>query len=567
MAISILQERESSVSAAVSSLALAFSSSLTSGSSLHLFGTADSAATSISSADSLNGTHGAALDSLVDPSGPTRVSHFKFDGSAAGASTVTITPNTSQPFCGILIREIGGTSGYDGVHPSNFQGTAPGTATDAVTSGTGTPSVQPGLISALSGSFNATTAVEPATAGTGMSMGIRAWTFGGAFPTAAMSESKRYTATTAIAATFTATQTGDLFITLAAFFKEASGGAVAPQYFGEDAEIAYGTDEEVFDESWVIDVASSAPVGFNQPPLPQPDETFIFWWDDYDDPEVNDLQWSGPVQPNAPPAPIHDESDLFEDDIGEDSESWIFGDSQPVGPNAFTGTPPADAFDYDEDHTDDWEWFDSAAVSSTVSQPPLFDDPWPYDEDHTDDWNEESAPIGPDQPARPAEDAYPWDDPEEWLDEQPDDDGFNVRNASNIPLPGNGPEDAWPWDDPEDYTDDIWDDDGSNVQNQNVLPVIIPPIPPVVGALLPGVAGKPPKRKPLTALELEGHEPFPWQATGAPIVPSPYMGASESIVPIASVAPPADQMFPVKQIIAPTEDEALLLLMLLGASL
>lgn len=91
-------------------------------------------------------------------------------------------------------------------------------------------------------------------------------------------------------------------------------------------------------------------------------------------------------------------------------------------------------------------------------------------------------------------------------------------------------------------------------------PAIIAP----AGALLPGVAGK---RKPLTALELEGHEPFPWQATGAPIVPSPYMGASESIVPIASVAPPVDQMFPVKQIIAPTEDEAVLLLMLLGASL
>lgn len=82
-------------------------------------------------------------------------------------------------------------------------------------------------------------------------------------------------------------------------------------------------------------------------------------------------------------------------------------------------------------------------------------------------------------------------------------------------------------------------------------------VPPPTGALLPGVAPK-------TAIELERGFKYPWQATGAPIVPSPYMGSSEALVPLAPIIAPQIQAEPV---IVPTEDEALLLLLLLGASL
>lgn len=79
--------------------------------------------------------------------------------------------------------------------------------------------------------------------------------------------------------------------------------------------------------------------------------------------------------------------------------------------------------------------------------------------------------------------------------------------------------------------------------------------PPPTGALLPGVK---------TAIELERGFKYPWQATGAPIVPSPFMGSSESLAPLAPIVAPT---FHVEPAIAPTEDEALLLLLLLGASL
>jgi hypothetical protein len=91
-----------------------------------------------------------------------------------------------------------------------------------------------------------------------------------------------------------------------------------------------------------------------------------------------------------------------------------------------------------------------------------------------------------------------------------------------------------------------------------------PPVPtPSGGGMLPGVNIGSPPWKPRTALELEGRVPLPWQATGAPIVPSPYLGSQEA-PPIAIAAPPMLQAEPA---IAPTEDEALLLLMLYGASL
>jgi hypothetical protein len=90
----------------------------------------------------------------------------------------------------------------------------------------------------------------------------------------------------------------------------------------------------------------------------------------------------------------------------------------------------------------------------------------------------------------------------------------------------------------------------------------VPP-PPVVTVsspgLLPGVFPAP-----KTAIELERGYRHPWQATGAPIVPSPFISSAEPVPPIVIEAP---KTFHVEPIVIPTEDEALLLLMLLGASL
>jgi hypothetical protein len=68
-------------------------------------------------------------------------------------------------------------------------------------------------------------------------------------------------------------------------------------------------------------------------------------------------------------------------------------------------------------------------------------------------------------------------------------------------------------------------------------PPVVPPVVPAGGGLLPGAnVGAPPwKKHPKTALELEGRAPLPWSATGAPVVPSPFMGSSEALLPPAEI--------------------------------
>lgn len=222
MTISVLQERSANNAATgATSLGLAFSSSMTAGSSIHGFGTqADTASPTLTMSDTANGSYPAALDTKDDTSGGAlqMMAQFKFDNSAAGANTVTVSSTQNNGFLGIWIREIGGTSGYDSSHAANLQ-TAPGTGADAVTSTNCTPSTQPGLISALS--FDTIAGGIPVL-GTGFTTGASGWSFSG---NNALSESKRYTSTSALSATYTATAIGtDNFITMAAIFKETVAG-------------------------------------------------------------------------------------------------------------------------------------------------------------------------------------------------------------------------------------------------------------------------------------------------------------------------------------------------------
>jgi len=220
MTISVLQERQTSLNSAnASSIALAFSSADTPGSSIHVFCSAVDSAASFTCSDSVNGSHGAALDTIDQAGDTQRLAQFKFDNTAAGTPTVTITPNTSVGFLAIWIREIGGTSGYDSAHKTALQTTI-GNGTDNVTTGTQAPNNQPGLLSGLgicTSNFNL-----PA-AGTGFTAGINGWDF--TVSNTAVSESKRYTSLTAIAATFSNSGGSNNFATLAAFFKESASAA------------------------------------------------------------------------------------------------------------------------------------------------------------------------------------------------------------------------------------------------------------------------------------------------------------------------------------------------------
>lgn len=213
MTISVLQETQNSIGTSVANLALAFVSNITLGSSIHVICCGVDTATSFTCSDTLNGSYGVALDIIDIGPDTLRVAHFNFSNSATGANTVTITPNVSTTFVGIWIREIGGTSGLD--KHAALANLAPGTGANAVTSGLATPTVQPGLVSALC--TDSTTDVVP-TIGSGFTTGIPGWTFGNV--NSSQSESLRYLALTALAGTFTSASATDNFGVLAAFYKE-----------------------------------------------------------------------------------------------------------------------------------------------------------------------------------------------------------------------------------------------------------------------------------------------------------------------------------------------------------
>ncbi len=139
----------------------------------------------------------------------------------SAAYTINITTAGATP--SVWVGEIGGSSGYQ-TSIGNVQ--APGVnSTDGITSGLlGTLSAQPALIYSVS--FTIGGAV-PCSAGTGFTIATASgWT---GF---AASESKRVTATTSVAATWTNTGgTSKNFITIAAVFTETAAGAPQPPLY------------------------------------------------------------------------------------------------------------------------------------------------------------------------------------------------------------------------------------------------------------------------------------------------------------------------------------------------
>jgi len=229
--ISVLQEISYEEPGTSATTIVAPSITVTAGSSLHIAVTHGDSATVSMAATPLTVSGGsitfsAALDSINDAGNNQVLAHYKADGVAAGTYTITANFTAVCFYRGIKIKEIGGTSGYDATasaHAGQLQ-TAPTTGANATTSGN-TPALtsQPALISG----FCAATANSATTAvGTGFTSDqTSAWQFGTGINMSA-SESKRLTATSAVAATFTAS-TNDNRITVAAVFLESVVTAAA----------------------------------------------------------------------------------------------------------------------------------------------------------------------------------------------------------------------------------------------------------------------------------------------------------------------------------------------------
>ena len=218
--VAVGQQTEASNAAAATTLVINITPAAA-GSSLHLPITCGGGFTvsSVASSPSLTWTQRNAVDD-----GNQALCDWTADGVTAAAHTITITFSGSAPYRGAFAKEIVNTSGYDAAASAAHAAAvtaSPGTGADGITTGnTSALSAQPALISAATIPTNT---VALATAGTGFTSDGVGWSFGGNTGT---SESKRVTATTALAATFTAPSNVP-FDSVASVFLELTGGGAA----------------------------------------------------------------------------------------------------------------------------------------------------------------------------------------------------------------------------------------------------------------------------------------------------------------------------------------------------
>lgn len=227
MTVSVLQFVSGTDAAGVGLTAVA-TLTPTAGSSLHIFVSMDGAHT-VSTIVSVPVETITLRDTITDTTNSQIGLDYTVDNVASGSHTITVTFNSATAaFRYIAVKEIGGTSGYDAAataaHAGQFQPT-PGTGTDGLSSGnTSTLSTQPALASGFS--MDSTGGATPA-AGTGFTSDGTGCLFGGA-TNLVRGENKRVTATTALAATYTA-GINEPHITIVAVFKETAGGATQGQ--------------------------------------------------------------------------------------------------------------------------------------------------------------------------------------------------------------------------------------------------------------------------------------------------------------------------------------------------
>lgn len=212
MTASVLQERATDVNTSASSLALAFSSNVTAGSAIHV-GTATFGASGVTFTitDNNGGSYTSNLDAINDATNTSSMTHAYAANHAAGATTVTATPSSSNDIH-LVIREIGGvgTAPLDG---HNKVGPAASPQTVSATNAN-----QPALWSAIG--LQDTSHSTPTT--TNGVAGIT-WANDGSGSDGKVS-SKRVTTAASQSEIFTSS--GDTILAVIAIFDEAAGGDV-----------------------------------------------------------------------------------------------------------------------------------------------------------------------------------------------------------------------------------------------------------------------------------------------------------------------------------------------------
>ncbi len=212
-------------------LAATLPTAVTIGSTLHVFASnKDTSGATMTCADGVNGSYGAAIDTPNDATNLQQSAQFSFKNSAAGSVTTTITYSITSTLRTIEVLEIVGVetvAPLDG-HTAQVQA-SPGSGTDAISSGNASNSKQAALIVALSMDNRTVSPVAPA-AGTGFTDLGAVWNL--ASGNQARVESQRITTATAIAATFTGTA-GVAPTTLMAIYDEIgaiAAGTAIPTY-------------------------------------------------------------------------------------------------------------------------------------------------------------------------------------------------------------------------------------------------------------------------------------------------------------------------------------------------
>lgn len=161
----------------------------------------------ITVADTVNGTYGAAIETIL-ATGVNGLKCFAFTNSAAGSNAVTATFSANQNTAAIWVIELSGAKTASAIDTHNHADqSAPGTGANAITV-SATNTAQPAMVVGLSSAITGSGDIAP-NSGTGYTAGIKAFGVSGT-DAQGRSEWKRVTNTASQAATFTVTAGNDL---------------------------------------------------------------------------------------------------------------------------------------------------------------------------------------------------------------------------------------------------------------------------------------------------------------------------------------------------------------------
>lgn len=233
MTASVLQEKETSINSGTGgNITLAFASAITAGSALHVIATQGDSSTATYTFSDNNGGSYSTPDTCWSTNHGQGCGQSAAVNHASGATSVTITFSGVGAFPGLSLKEIGGvsTTPLDG-----HSATVTALATSATINLTNAN--QPALISGWGNDPH--DAQVPGIGGTGFTLGIHGWNYGGGFPTCYTSSSKRITTTASQATTFTLSTADDILMGAIIFDEAAATGTVA--LTGQAATFTAGT--------------------------------------------------------------------------------------------------------------------------------------------------------------------------------------------------------------------------------------------------------------------------------------------------------------------------------------